>query len=270
MKKKTSKVKQDFEIDTRKPTPRLDAIKNGVNKLLSATAATYIPESCDALRQDWFPSMTDEIMKKNPAVQEAIREKILDTYATERVYDGVWKESSIKVFLSPWLRYVEVQESHKSNQQKATEAAQQKAWNKFSKQVTEQKNRLNHIVEQLPEAPKEEAEEQSEESETTGKATVYEPKPKELPTPLESYELGVRAIEKLWESLTNVDHTPGAKEDVFNEYIKPSDKFRLRLWKGLDEGRAIHYHDLLVWTETVVKRTLDLWDEIQGEKADKK
>lgn len=258
----SNKTKQDFDIDISKPTPRLDAIKNRVNKLLSATVASYIPESCDALRQDWFPNMSDEVMKKNPGIQEAIKEKILDIYAVERSHDGVWKESSISVYWRDWLKNPKMVESGGENLEKARD---KRLLNKYLTNVQEQKKTFDKIANALPEAPKP-IEESDEQIQTTGDATIYEPKQKELPTPLESYELGVRGIEKLWESLTNADHIPGAKEDVFNEYIKPSDKYRLRLWKGLDEARAIHYHDLLVWTETAVKRALDLWDELQREK----
>jgi hypothetical protein len=261
--KEKEKTKQDFDIDTTKPTPKLDAVKNRVNKLLSATAATYIPESSEALRQDWFPTMSGEVMKKNPAVQEAIKEKILDTYAVERTQDGVWKESYIGLYWTDWLKNPTIVETGSRNLEKAREA---KSLRKFLTIAEEQKKTFDKVANSLPEAPKPTVEEPEEETQAIGEGTIYVPEKERLPTPIESYELGVRAIEKLWESLTNVDHTPGAKEDVFNEYIKPSDKFRLRLWKGLDEARAIHYHDLLVWTETVVKRALDTWDEIQREK----
>ena len=49
------------------------------------------------------------------------------------------------------------------------------------------------------------------------------------------------------------------------DHIKPSRELRLRLFKGLDEQRAIYFHNMLVSMEMLIKDSLDMWDELKKE-----
>ena len=58
-------------------------------------------------------------------------------------------------------------------------------------------------------------------------------------------------------------------DDVFGDCIKPSRKFRQRLIKGLDDARAAHLHNSLVWLNQLINDTLEMMDEIEKESINK-
>ena len=68
--------------------------------------------------------------------------------------------------------------------------------------------------------------------------------------------------------MTDKDTLPTKMEDIFNERIKPSRKFRQRIIKGLDPARAAHFYNSLVWLKQLLDDTLQMMDEIQSESSD--
>lgn len=257
---------EDLALYINKPTPALDEIKNKINKLLAAGVATFIPEACNALKQDWVPNMSNEVLKQNPALQGAMRNKILGSFAKERTIDGIWKESSIESCFEDFLRYPSFQESNKENSKKGREAIKYRK-ELESKGISED---FRKIIRKSPEPPKEileQEEEQEEEPIATSAGGPYQTPEKELPSPEELYVQGGKAAEKLWTALTGKDRLIASQAvDVLLEHIKPTRKFRLRLFKGLDTARANHYQMVLIWLDKLIQDTLKDCLEINRER----
>ena len=97
------------------------------------------------------------------------------------------------------------------------------------------------------------AKEKERKSEGLGVASLQDLQPR-TPDPLELYEDTVRGIAEIWKNLANKDILPTKMDDVFGDCIKPSRKFRQRLIKGLDDARAAHLHNSLVWLNQLHQR----------------
>lgn len=253
-----------FENIFNKPTPALDGIAHDVKKLLAAGVAKFIPEACRALKQDWIPDMKESVLKQNPALQEAMRDKLLDVFAKERSIDGVWSENSIEPNFEDFLLYAQYQEGNST--EKGKEAVRIREAKKYRRKLQEQHidQNLDRIISKSPEPPKE-AEEittttEGSEKFTTGKTTTdYSPKDKELPEPNQLYEDGIKTFTKIFELLTGIDKkeiTFSPNTDVFVEHIKPSRDFRLRLFKGIEPEQVIHYQRALMWVDKLIQDAL--------------
>lgn len=265
--------KQEILVKKTEKTPNYDKISNNVKKLLTATAATYIPELCDALRKDWFPRATNSTFarEENKPVRDEIRERILDDWSNQRNWsDSPWGDDSIRQWFPDWLKNPAMIEPNKINSAKGNAAKKYKQiLGSLSPKIFNEKT-----IDQLPEVPKQlltEHEEEEEEGGPTqwGSGTIVEPTEKYTPTPEKLYEDAIHGLAKAWSALTNADHIPGIAEDVFLDYIKPSDKHRLRILKGLDEGSATHLINVLVYTHMVIKRTVQAWNDMQKENTKK-
>ncbi len=122
-----------------------------------------------------------------------------------------------------------------------------------------QKPSIERLINKLPEPViiPEIQEEEEEPISVKSLGGVYQYPEKELPTPLELYERGVKSAEKLWTALTNKDRLIASDAvDVLIEHIKPTRQFRLRMFKGLDQARALHYQMVLIWLDKLIQDTL--------------
>lgn len=259
--KKMKSQTNEFKIDTNKPHPRLDAIKSKINKLLGATVANYIPIACDELRADWFPTMDDETLKANPAVQEAMKEEIYNLFAKERIHDGVWKESAIENWLRPWLRDVDRQEWTKNSIRKATEVRLEKIRNKYLAKLEDEKRVMDRLVNRLPEPVKEEEEEPEV---TTGGWSTGPSKYQKLGEETKSSltKMGdVRdACRELWTALTDKEHMPHLDEDLIVNHIKPTREYRKFIYE-LDEHEQAGLYNWLVYTDAALHDMLEILEE---------
>lgn len=227
---------QRFDGVTDKPTPHLDAVQNKVNKLLKATAASYIPEACEALRKDWNPTMPDAIFRQseNLALQKQYRQKILETFAVEyNPTDGVWAEHYIQMYWPKWLTNPKQEEVA----QKMQSAKEAKKVSNFIHFAQEQTKSLDKIAAKLPEPPKIEASEpvfveQQEETETQIEGTD-EAEQKQFTIQRMDGELK-SAEHSLWCALTGERNLPNSRDDLINDHIKPTRQFRNNLFYELE------------------------------------
>lgn len=247
---------------TKKPTPSLDKLLQEVHKLLAAGVATFIPKACQALRQDWVPSMSDTVLKQNPGLQEEMRNRILKAFAKEWNEDGVWRTSSIEAYFEDFLRYKENQDANKENSKKGREAIQYRK----NLQASGIDQDFRKIIRKSPEPPIEyEQEDEAEAIYAEGTGKIHEPETKALPSPIALYEEGVKSSAKLWKALTSHDLIAAPTVDYLVEHIKPTRDYRLRLFKGLDAERFAHYKMILLWMHELILDSLKTCNEINKE-----
>lgn len=252
-------------------TPNYDKVTHDVKKLLTATAATYIPELCNALRKDLFPRATDNTFTRaeNKNVRDEIRERILDDWSNERNWsESPWGDDTIGNWWPDWLRNPIAQEGTKVSRAAALAAK------KYKQDLELQSSKIfsERSISQLPEVPKQlNAHEEEVEEPSSVRVTGLGTNEKYVPTPLEIYEGILHGYDRTWQEATGKDHIipAGGAQDVFNLHIKPSRKLRLRLLKGLDKQRAIYFHNMTVSMEMLIKDILDMWDELKLEDTSK-
>jgi hypothetical protein len=130
-------------------TKRFDAIGKKINKLLTATAGTFIPELAEALKDDWYPHLSYDIIKVNKDLQDEIRDKILSVYSYDWREGAPWANATIQNFFPDWLRNPTMQESNKENVKIASAAAA------YQRKIGQQRAIFEREIEKLPEVPKE-------------------------------------------------------------------------------------------------------------------
>jgi hypothetical protein len=277
--KPVNKEEMDLEEITFKPTPNLDVVQNKVNKLLKATAASYISEACEALRKDWNPTMSDDVFRlpENLGLQKAYREKIIDTFVLDSLHpDGVWNESIFKLFWPKWLRNPIQEESTIPNREKAAQAILEKKVSKFQQQVQQQAKTFDKITEKLPEPPKilEPKEEEpgitTTPEEPTGSDEPFDDAERKQFT-IQMYEDNLSKGEiYLWQGLTNKKTWPKEDDDLINDYIKPTREFRSGLFHELNQqsdkiskmGVNYHYRHLQQ-LKAVIDDALNIIEKVQ-------
>ena len=260
-KKLINKIKQVFAGLLRKKTEKTkkyDQVTVKVKKILFATG-TYIPELCEALKDDWYPDASYDDMIKDEAAQSEIRERILDDWSYERnqeLSDMLkWSNIYIEKCFPKWLK-------RKYDTQGRQDTIMSKKLDNFLQLVEAQKPKLDAVAEQLPEAP--------EPPPKPAPKPLGELERKGLPEPSELRSEAMQAIATLWESLGGQKHNvmPTGSHDVLLDLIKPSRKFRLRLFKGINEDDAIDLYNHLHWVDMLIKDAMDMWDGMQKEKTE--
>ncbi len=245
-------------------TKKYDTVSDKVRKLLTATGTTYIEELCEALAEDWYPHLSHDMIKTMEDPRQEIRNKVLDDWSKERNPNGgIWKTSSIESHYFPkWLKDTRFDSSES--------APPSRGLNKFKPKADEQKTTLDKIAESLPTVPDEEQEIGRQEPEPTVSSysdSISQSSKKPKPTPQELYEAGVTDAEKLWIDLTGLKSLiTSDTTDALVDYIKPTEGYRLRIFKGLDESRSIHYQNCLIRLDMLIQRTLKMCQEINREK----
>ena len=254
-------ISEEREIEKKsEKTRRYDAVSKKIYKLLTATAANYIPELAEALKDDWYPHLSVDIIKVHKGVQDEIRDKILDDYSHDRKSGAPWASETIMNFFPDWLRNPNTQVASVESIKLANAAKRYKA------NFEHQRGKFEEVVEHLPQPPREIRpviqEDEEDETETTYRHVSEDELPKKHePEPFELYEDGLDGISKAWKALTGIDHLPGQNEDVLLDYIKPTRKHRLRVFKGLDERTSNWYQWALVYMDKLIQDTLRMCKE---------
>lgn len=270
LKTKQQQQQQQKESKPDKPTPKYDKVSNKIRKLLSATAQTFIPDLCRALREDWYPTISEDEIHHNKSFREYIREKIFDDWSSEQgIYskDNIWNNATIKVSLPDFLKNPAKQtESHL---EKLARMREEKLKKKFSLSQP-QKDKVKQLAEELPDSvivPEEEEE---------------EPKNKWL-TDEVLHELGAAPYGetgrstsaltgdisehayKLFAALTNNKNPPTSSDDLLVDYIRPSREFRHGLMLEVDHRRRVEIHNVLHYVSVALEDMIDIIKEIESE-----
>jgi hypothetical protein len=266
-------TEQILEIPEDAKTPNYDKVTHDVKKLLTATAATYIPELCDALRQDWFPRATDNTFARdeNKPVRDEIRERILDDWSNQRNWlDSPWGDDRIRLWFPDWLKHPNHVEANKIG------SAASVAARKYSQKLLSERSDFQNLSRNLPEIPKQLSQLQEEEEEEVSYESYkpYEPPEPEMPTPQRVYEDTVTYAEKLWSTLvtTNIHKPkkliPAQTSDPLIDFIKPSRKVWLRTLKGLSAEDSGHMQMCLVWLNKLIQDRLQQAAELNKERTE--
>lgn len=257
-------LQQQEQERKKKTTKKYDEVSKKVRKLLSATGQTFVPELCEALKEDWFAEYTHEQIKNVKEARENIRDKIYEDWSSEHgkySEDNIWLDVSINHWFPDWLRNpIRQTESAKERQERMREAS-------LLKRIsisTAQKQKLEDVATKLPD-------------------TVIPPKPKDQSYEGEELDLeggqrftalgekGKTASHmkgnityhsaRLFEALTEIDHLPYKDEDLIVEYIKPTRQYRKSLILELDEQSRKTVWNSLGSVEAVIQDMLDLLEE---------
>ena len=111
--------------------------------------------------------------------------------------------------------------------------------------------------EQLTETLEQEPEKSYTEGGTIGKAD------KEPLTPWDIYDKSINAFGRAFKLLTDTKHIPGPSEDFLIDYVKPSEKYRLRMLKGIDDDSAAHFINMTIYVNRLTKHILEEWNELK-------
>jgi len=249
-------------------TKKYDMVADKVRKLLTATATTYIKELCEALSEDWYPHLSHDTIQIMEEPRQEIRNKVLDDWSKERnPQGGLWKADSIETHYFPkWLK----DQYFNRNPKGTLPLDDENRLKKFSQKAEQQKSTLDNIAKNLPDVPEEEQEIGRQEPEPTVinySQGISQSNKKPKPTPQELYEAGVTHAEKLWMDLTGLDSLITSDQtDALIDFVKPTRQYRLRIFKGLDEQRSVHYQNCLIRLDVLIQDTLKMCQEINSEK----
>jgi len=256
----TIQKQNETEINTNKPTKHYDEVATNVRKLLAASGQTFVPQLCDALRQDWAPELSDEKIKLFPKFQNIIREKIYDEWSKERGYseDNVWKQSSINVWFPPWLR--------NTNRQEGSMDVLKEARNRKKILLDErEKQRLTQMATNLPKTviiPQTKPEPISDEKLHDLGLGSYGDSHKTVNRIRNEIHEGIRL---LFKALCDDKDLPNDGEDLLVDYIKPTREYRLGLAMEFDEAQRTNMHNKLHQVSEAIEDMIE-----QLDKADKK
>src|SRR4030095_14782986 len=137
------------------PTPKLDKITEDFYKILSATAAKFIPDACRALMDDWKVS---EAALKNPvnkALRDQMRDEILDRFSKDREPRAIWNDETVKNFFIDEFRNPTAAEGTK----KSIEAAHAAQAKRYQEKIKMKNAIFDKLAKELPEPPKDPREE---------------------------------------------------------------------------------------------------------------
>lgn len=258
-------LQQQEQERKKKTTKKYDAVAKKIRKLLSASAQTFIPELCEALKEDWFSEYTKERIKEVKEARDNIRDKVLRDWSYESggrySEDNIWSDRTIERWFPDWLRDpVKQTDSH---QEKLARMRETKLNKKLCLNQA-QKEKLDDIATKLPDnvipPPPSEPSYEGEELDLEGgqRFTALGEKGK---TP--SYMKGNITYHsaRLFEALTEIDHLPYKDEDLIVEYIKPTRQYRKSLILELDEQSRKTVWNSLGSVEAVIQDMLDLLEE---------
>lgn len=241
-----------------KPTKNYDAVANKIKKLLSATAQTFIPELCQALKDDWFPTMPEKDLQNNKGIRDAMRDKIVNEWSCDTIYkreeDNIWKESTILHFLPKWLRHP----SEKYTMEAAREA-------KFRKKILiseTEKKKIDQIAEELPQDVIIEEEESTGLSDETMHELGVAPYGETGKSTRDlTGDISLHAY-KLFAALTNNTSPPNTSDDLLVDYIRPSREFRRGLMLEVGSNRRAAIHNALHYASVAIEDMIEIIDEI--------
>lgn len=276
MKSKLSKPKSvDYDLNKikEKATPHLNAIQKKVNKILKATAASYIPEACEALKQDWVPHMTDETLRlrENMGLQKEMRNKILRTFCiglTDDEEDGIWTEVTFRGYWPDWLRNPTQQAAAELNIPKANQAKLEKKISSFNAEAQTQRKSLERIADNLPELPPtihqltqehysnyqyREEDEPTEFQSLGGKQTI-----------LGQYGEINKPAQDLIRGLSMRNKMPGIEDDLIVDHIKPTREARRSFVLEVMNSNFLSINGIqrhLAWCQAFVDDMLEIIEE---------
>ena len=259
--KNINNQKQELDIGriTDKPTPKLDKIASDFYKILSATAAKFIPDACEALRQDWDVSLNALKNPNNKGLRDEMRERILDRFSKDREPRAIWNDDVVKHFFPDEFRNPVAVEGTKGAIESARATKATKAAKKYQEKIRTKSLIFDKLSKDLPEPPNE-----PEEEVVTGGWSIgpskYQRLGGETKSPLTKMGDIRDACRKLWTTLTEKEYMPGLSEDLENDFIKPTREYRKFVYE-LDENEKAGLHNWLTFTEAAISDMLDILEE---------
>lgn len=235
---------EEIDNDTQFEGKNYDEILAQIKRLKDISGKAFIPALCVAYKREHITLENVDI--KNHVVTDCLE-------------IGLWTELTIEHYLPKW-----VTRTYPLNRKKFEDVSNSPE-EQQSEQNAEVIVKTLDFIEQEQERKEKDKEDQSAEATSAGGPS--QPKEKELLSPIKLYEKGVKSSEKLWTALTGKDRLIASdKIDVLLEHIKPTRKYRLRIFKGLDTARANHYQMVLVWLDKLIQDTLKDCLEINRER----
>lgn len=260
---------QQRAAESNKPTKKYDKIVKKIRKLVGASAQTFIPQLCKALRQDWYPYLSEEDIKQNKELRDSIRNKIFNDWSYESLYHSgynIWSDRTVLNYLTDWLRNPIQQETTKGALEKAYEVNQQKIAQKCA--ISEQeKEQIDKVATELPDT------------------VIPEEDPKTGFSDELMHDLGVAPYGETGKSirqltggmcggllksiayLTNNDTRPTTRSDILVDYIKPSREFFRGLMLEIDSKKRAEISNYLYFIIKTAEDRFEIIREIDEKEA---
>lgn len=225
--KKMSEILQQKKKAKKTYQQLLDEVKS----MMSNTAAIFIPQLCEALKEE-RPELTNEEIQA-------------DIY---RDCHGIWEDSTIYKSFPSWI-YDQGAVKRSKKGWETRYANELRSAEKLSAQLT----RI-HIPEPKLETKIQDTDIELEDAELT----KYGDKGKTL---LTKYGDITRPIAELFSGLTEHEYMPHVDEDVILDHIKPTREYRRGIVLELDEEKRTTLHNWLAWVDLAIHDMLALIQE---------
>lgn len=244
----------DYEKKT-DSTKKYDIVGMDIRKLMTASLAKFIPDLADALKEDWYPHLTKDMIQANPKVREEIAHKIVGDWSKEENDQGVWSSKGIGNYIPSWLKNPANIEAGKMGRE--VQLAQ-----RYQKKVESQKEVFD-LIKQLPKPPEELKEDLDEVigGWSTG-PSKYHRLGDDKKSPLTKMGDIRDGCRELFFALTDRNYMPNEGEDLLLDHIKPTREYR-KFIHELDEREQVGMYNWLVYTEAAIKDMLNMLDEVR-------
>lgn len=217
-----------------------EELLNEAREIASKTAAAFVPQMADALREE------------NP---EWTNQEIKDRIETDCY--GIWKESTIYQYLPSWLH----------NQEEVARA--KKRWEK--KHAEEQQalikniNRFRELPFQEPSLPLSVGDE--EEPDEYIDEPMLESYGDNEESPLTVYGKINGPMRELFKALTNKELPTSTEIDLILEYLKPTREYRKGIFYEIEKDMRTYMYNAMVYTRDALNDTLKILDEIDKQEG---
>lgn len=216
-------------VKKRESTKHYDEVCSKIRRIIGA-GVTYMGDLCDALKEDWYPHLTTDMIQHDPDLRSEIRERILDDWSNERNKEGHWQDDYIIRNLRDWVKDPDAIV-------RGDASGQAKALKKFTKAVDEKRKMMDRLVNELPEPPKERLptiEESDDEGEEIGEPSLN-PLGEDRTIPFLSMQEINSAQYRLWTALTGKENWAHTGDDLQRDFIKPTRELRKRFLAELEQ-----------------------------------
>lgn len=226
------------QIQRKKSKKSYEELLNEAREIASKTAAVFIPQMAEALKQE-NPDWTNQEIKDRIET---------DCY-------GIWKESTIYKFLPSWV-----------HNEKAVKTAV-KAWeSKNARKVAEVRKNLSRFQEINLQEPTLPILGEEEPDEYIGEPMLESYGDNEE-SPLTVYGKINGPMRELFKALTNKELPTSTEIDLILEYLKPTREYRKGIFYEIEKDMRTYMYNAMVYTRDALNDTLKILDEIDKQEG---
>lgn len=227
------------QIQRKKSKKSYEELLNEAREIASKTAAVFVPQMADALREE-NPQWT------NQEIQDKI---YLDC-------KGIWEEGTIYVSFPSWV-----------HNQKSVATAK-KGWEtRNERKLQEAKKLFGRLNENELKPLKLRHEEEEEEPDEYIGEPMLESYGDNEESPLTVYGKINGPMRELFKALTNKELPTSTEIDLILEYLKPTREYRKGIFYEIEKDMRTYMYNAMVYTRDALNDTLKILDEIDKQEG---